>query len=225
MWTSPPVQTNSPGSRPGLLRDHACQQGVGRDVEGHAQEGVRRPLVQLAGELAVGHVELEERVARGQGHVLEFGDVPGRDDVPARVRVGLQVLDEFGDLVDVAAVGRGPGTPLDPVNGTEFAVGVGPFVPDGDALVLHPFDVRVAAEEPEQLHRHGLEMHPLGGDQREALAQVKAELAAKNAQGAGAGAVRFVRAVLEDVAQEVFIGRRDAHGSSLLRTRWLSLFV
>ena len=139
--------------------------------------------------------------------------------MPARVRVGLEVLDELGDLVDVAAVGRRPGAPLDAVNGAEFAVGVGPFVPDGDALVLHPFHVRVAAQEPQQLHRHGLEVHPLGGDQREALAQVKAHLAAEHTQGAGPGPVRFVRAVVQDIAQQVFIGRRNAHRSSLLRTR------
>src|SRR5689334_19170892 len=53
------------------LRDHHREQRVGGDVEGHAEEDVRAPLVELAGELAVGHVELEERVARGERHARD----------------------------------------------------------------------------------------------------------------------------------------------------------
>ena len=124
----------------------------------------------------------------------------------------FEVLHQLGDLVDMAAVGRGPAAPLDAVNGAEFAVGIRPFVPDGDALVLHPLHVGLAAQEPQQLHGHGLEMHALGGDQRKAFAEVKAHLPSKHAERAGAGAVRFMRAVGKDVTQEVFIRRRDAHG-------------
>lgn len=40
------------------LGQHAREQRVRRDVEGDAQAGVRRPLVQLAGQLAVAHVKL-----------------------------------------------------------------------------------------------------------------------------------------------------------------------
>src|SRR5665811_2131501 len=43
------------------LRDHPRQQRVGGDVERHTEEDVRRALVQLAGESAVGDVELEHR--------------------------------------------------------------------------------------------------------------------------------------------------------------------
>src|SRR5687768_11677510 len=59
-------------------------------------------------------------------------------------------------------------------------------------------------------------MHTLGGDQREALAEVKAHLTTENASGPRSGAVGFVRAVGQNVAQEVFIGRWDAHASSLM---------
>jgi hypothetical protein len=55
-------------------------------------------------------------------------------------------------------------------------------------------------------------MHAFGGDQRETPAKVKAELTAENAGGSGARAVGFVRAMGQDIAQEVFIRRRDAHG-------------
>src|SRR5688500_11320605 len=61
-------------------------------------------------------------------------------------------------------------------------------------------------------------MDPLSGDQRETPAEVKAHLAPENAGGSGSSAVRFVRAGSQDIAQEVFIRRWDAHGSSLL---WL----
>ena len=94
-------------------------------------------------------------------------DVPGADDVPAAVGVGPDLLDDLGDLVDVAAVGRRPGAPLVAVDRAEVAVLVGPLVPDRDAAVLQPLDVRVAAEEPQQLgeDRPGVDL--LGGHQRE----------------------------------------------------------
>ncbi|MNY81170.1 hypothetical protein D3C86_2225920 [compost metagenome] len=47
-----------------LLREHARQQRIGSNVERDAQECVRGSLVQLAGQLAVCNVELEEGVAR-----------------------------------------------------------------------------------------------------------------------------------------------------------------
>ena len=69
MWQSPPVQTNSPTSESGLLGHHVGEQRVAGDVERNAEEHVGAALVQLAGELAVGDVELEESVARRQGHL------------------------------------------------------------------------------------------------------------------------------------------------------------
>lgn len=47
------------------LRHHHRQQRVGGNVKRHAEEDVRRALVHLAGELAIGHVELEQAVAGG----------------------------------------------------------------------------------------------------------------------------------------------------------------
>src|SRR5512144_3086816 len=51
-----------------LLRDHVRQERVGRDVERHSEEQIRAPLVQLARELAVDDVELEQRVAGCERH-------------------------------------------------------------------------------------------------------------------------------------------------------------
>jgi hypothetical protein len=74
--------------QPGHLRDHVREQRVGRDVERHAEEHVGGALVELAAEPSGpafrrrGHVELEQRVAGGERHLRDVGDVPGRDDVP-----------------------------------------------------------------------------------------------------------------------------------------------
>ena len=60
------------------LGHHQREQRVGGDVEGHAQEDVGASLVHLAGELAVGHVELEEGVAGHERHLRQVRDIPGR---------------------------------------------------------------------------------------------------------------------------------------------------
>ena len=46
-------------------------------------------------------------------------------------------------------------------------------------------------------------MQLFGGDQREPLRQIEAQLPAEHAAGTGAGAVRFWRAVFEHMAQQV----------------------
>merc|ERR1711923_666421 len=46
------------------LGDHHGEQGVGSDVERNPEEQVRTPLVELAGEPSLRHVELEEGVTR-----------------------------------------------------------------------------------------------------------------------------------------------------------------
>ena len=56
-----------------LLGHHHGQQRVGSDIERHAKEHIAGTLVQLAGELAIGHVELEQRMAGRQRHLLHLG--------------------------------------------------------------------------------------------------------------------------------------------------------
>src|SRR5690606_37973094 len=51
-----------------LLRDHFGEQGVGSDVERHAEEDVGAALVELAREPAAGDMELKERVAGSERH-------------------------------------------------------------------------------------------------------------------------------------------------------------
>ena len=52
------------------LGHHHRQQGIGSNVERHAQEYVGTPLIQLAGEATIGHIELKERMARREGHTM-----------------------------------------------------------------------------------------------------------------------------------------------------------
>jgi hypothetical protein len=72
---APNVWTNSPGARSQDLRDHQRQQRVRGDIERHAEEDVGAALVELARQPAVGHVELEQRVA-GRSAIFEVGHVP-----------------------------------------------------------------------------------------------------------------------------------------------------
>ena len=73
---------NSPGCSHG-------QERVGCDVERNTEEGVGAALVELAGEFAVGHVELEKAMAGRQGHVVHFARVPRGDYHPAGIGIVL----------------------------------------------------------------------------------------------------------------------------------------
>ncbi len=191
------------GDQPDDLRHHLGEQRVRGDVEGHTQEDIGRALVQLAGQPAVRHVELEHGVARGECHVGDLGHIPRRDDVPAGIGGLPQRAHHRGDLVDVPAVRGRPRPPLMPVDRAEFALRVGPLVPDADAALLQPADVGRALQEPQQLHDHRPDVHLLGGDQREPLGQVEPHLVAEDAQGAGAGAVGLDRPGPQDAIHQI----------------------
>ena len=185
------------------LSDHHGQKGVGRDVERHAEEYVRTALIQLAGELSVSHIELEERMAWRKGHLLDFGHIPRGNDHPSRIRVVADHVHYIRELVDRASVRSRPAAPLMTVDRAEVAVFVRPFVPDGYAVVLEVLDVGIACDEPQELMDYGFEVDFLRGEEGEAFAEVEAHLIAEHALGAGTGAVRLHDAVFTDVAKEV----------------------
>jgi hypothetical protein len=187
------------------LGHHHRQKGVAGDVEGHAQEGVGAALVKLAGEAPVlVHVKLEEGVAGRQGHLVDFGRVPGADNVPARMGLGLDLGNDLGDLVQ-GALGAWPGAPLMPIDRAQLAFLVSPFVPDRHLVVAQVLNIGVAAEEPEQLMNDGAQVGLLGRHKGEAGAQIKTALVAKDAQGPHASAVFPFFAMLKDVLQEIQI--------------------
>ena len=87
------------------------------------------------------------------------------------------------------------------VDRAKLAVVVGPRVPDADPAFLQPAHVGVAAQEPQQFQDDGFAVQLLGGQEREALGQVKAHLAAEDTQRAGARAVAALHTVGQDVFQ------------------------
>ena len=187
------------------LGNHHGQKRVAGDVERHAEEDVRAALVELAGQFAVGNVKLKQCVAGRQGHFVNQRGIPGRYNQAAGIGFFLDLLHHVGDLVDVAAVGRGPATPLVAVNRAQVAVFVRPFVPDGNVVVFQVFDVGIAFEEPQQLVDNRAQVEFFGGQKRETLRQIEAHLVAEHGARAGAGAVGFVVAVLHDVAHQAEI--------------------
>ena len=185
----------------GDVRHHHAQQGIAGDVERHAQEEVGAALVELQAKLAVSHIELEQRVARRQLHGRHIGDVPGAHDDAARVRSVLYLVNDLRDLVDVTAGVVGPRPPLTAIHGPQVAVLVGPLVPDAHPMLLQVPHIGVALEEPQQFVDDRLEMHLLGGEQREPLAQVAPQLVAKDALRARARSVVLNSAIIKHMLQ------------------------
>lgn len=101
-------------------------------------------MVELEVESAVDDVKLEEAMARWQSHFADVRGIPSGDDDAAGVGVVFELVDGLGDLVDViflvealmfAGFVEGfPFTPLVAVDWSEFALFVGPSVPDGGVL-------------------------------------------------------------------------------------------
>ena len=96
----------------GFVARHLChhhqEQGIGGDVEGYAEEGVCRPLVELERETVTGHIELEDGVTGGERHLIHLSHVPGGDDHTSGVGVVLQLVEHILDLVYRATVVIGP---------------------------------------------------------------------------------------------------------------------
>ena len=141
---------------------HHRQQGIGSNVERHSEEGVRTSLVQLAGQSAVGYVELEEAMTGRQGHLVHIRRVPRADYHPTRVRIALYRFNDFRKLVYAASVRGIPAAPLLAVNRTEVAVSVCPFVPDAYLVVVKVSYVCIAADEPQQFVYYRAQVHLLG---------------------------------------------------------------
>ena len=193
-------------------RDHQGEKRIRCDIERDAEEDVGASLVELTRKPAVEHIELEETVAGREFHAVDVRRIPGADKEATRVGVAADVFDQVRDLVDLPAVGRRPRAPLMSVDGAQFSVLVGPLVPDGHAMVLQVPDVRVAAQEPDELVEDGLQMHFLGRDQRKPFGEVEAHLIAEDAPGPGPGAVGLPGSVLQDVLDEIEVGLHRRQG-------------
>ncbi len=208
-----------------LLGHHVGEQRVAGDVERHAKKDVRTALVQLATELSFFawvlrwcHVELEERMAGHERHLVELGHVPCAHDDAAAVGVVFERVNDLLDLVNVASIGGGPAAPLNAVHGTKVAVFAGPFVPNGDVAFFEPVVVAGTCEKPQQLLNDGAQVNLFGGHQWEPFMEVKPHLVAKHALGARASAVCLGNALASHVLHEVFVLAADgAHRDNLVK--------
>ena len=144
-------------------------------------------------------------MTRRQRHLVDVGRIPRAHDQPPRIRIAPDHVDDIGDLVDASPIRRRPGAPLRSIDRAEIAVGVGPFVPDRNAVVFEIFDVGVAFEEPQQFVDDRFQRQLLGGQHRKAGRQIEAHLVAEDRQRPGAGAVGFLHAVAEDPFEQVVI--------------------
>src|SRR3954447_14439173 len=191
--------------QPGHLRHHHRKQSIRCDVERHPEKYIARALIELARQFAVGHIELEQAVARRQRHLVDVRRIPCTDDQAARNRVAPDHVDHVRYLVDAASVRSRPGSPLRSIDRAEIAIGVGPFVPDRNAVVFEIFDVGLAGEKPQQLVHDRLQRQLLRCQHRKSGGQIEAHLVAEDRQRAGTGAVAFLRAVGKDSLKQVVI--------------------
>ena len=82
------------GLEPAFARQHVGQQRIGGDVERNAEEDVGAALVKLEGEAARGDLRLEQAVAGGERHLREFARIPCGDDLPTRMRIAADQVDD-----------------------------------------------------------------------------------------------------------------------------------
>ena len=55
------------------------QEGIRSNIKGNTQEEVSAALIELAAQFSVGHIKLEEDMARWERHLRDFAYVPGTD--------------------------------------------------------------------------------------------------------------------------------------------------
>ncbi len=88
-----------------------------------------------------------------------------------------------------------------PVDRSKFPILVCPLVPDVHILLLQSAHVGVTAQKPQQLDDNAMHKHPLGGQQREAIVQIKAHLMPEHSVCARACTVIAQYAVVPNTMQ------------------------
>ncbi len=114
-------------------------------------------------------------------------------------------MQHLTDLVDGAAVRRGPAAPLLAIDRTQLAVFGGPVIPDGDVVLPQITDIGLAREKPEQLMNNRTQMQFLGGQQRKALRQIETHLITEEPIGPRTGAVVLVHTLFARRTQKLEI--------------------
>ena len=128
-------------------------------------------------------------MAGRERHLPDFSGVPSGDNQPATIGLGPNHVNDLRNLVDSGAVGGLPIGPLSAVDAPEAAVGLGPFVPDGDSVFLERPHVGVSAQEPEQFVDNAFQVKLFRREQRESLLQIEADLRSEDRPSACSGPV------------------------------------
>ncbi|EXI76159.1 MAG: hypothetical protein AW07_00673 [Candidatus Accumulibacter sp. SK-11] len=95
--------------------------------------------------------------------------------------------------------------PLVAINRPEIAVGVGPFIPDANTVLVQVADVRLAAKEPQQLVDDRAQVKSLGCQKGETGVQVETHLPAEYRERTGARTVALHAAPVQHVLHQIQI--------------------
>lgn len=184
------------------LRHHHRQEGVGGNIEGNTQKGIRTPLIELAAQLTLLNIKLKEAVTGRKGHAIDLPHVPGVHNQTPAVRMGLDHPDHIGNLIDRAPVRSGPGTPLFGINRAELPPFIRPFVPNRDAVILEILNIGVPLQEPEKFIDDRFEMDLFGRQEGETVIQIKTHLITEGADCSHTRTVFFLLPIGEDVPEK-----------------------
>ena len=97
--------------QPTNMRDQMSQQGIGTDIERHAEKRIGRTLIELTVKQrgtsptvregsSLLNLELKQSVTGRQVDVIAFARVPAADDQTARIRIRFDLVKQTRDLID-----------------------------------------------------------------------------------------------------------------------------
>mmetsp|Transcript_16655 Transcript_16655/g.26417 ORF Transcript_16655/g.26417 Transcript_16655/m.26417 type:complete len:240 (-) Transcript_16655:216-935(-) len=208
------------------LRHHPGQQRIGSDIERHSQSHISRPLIHLARQPTIRHIELHKHMARRQRHLIQIARIPRTHHNPARVGIVLDLLDAVHQLIHSLAIIlivhtsilRAKVSPLESINRSQVAFFIvrqtaivqklarAVSVPNMDAFVLQFLSRRGATHEPQQFLRYASPKHLLCGQQREdVILQRKPHLRSKNGQRASSRSISSLHALRHNLFNQAQI--------------------
>src|SRR5262249_34907754 len=145
--------------------------------------------------------KLKNGMAGHQRHFRQFCYVPCTDDEPPAIGAGFYLFNKVAYLVNGFSISAFPTAPLFAVDRSQFALFVGPFVPDRYAVVFEVLDIGLPFQEPKQFINDAFEVELFGGYQWKSFLEVKPHLVAEATGGACAGTVGLGCAIVNDVLQ------------------------
>ena len=140
-------------------------------------------------------------MAGHERHFGEIGYIPGADDQPAAIGIGFDLMDQILYLINHHTICTLPATPLFAVNRTQFAICIGPLVPDTDSVFLEIANIGFSLQKPKQFMDNAFRMHLFSGNQWKSFGEIEAHLIAKNTDGTGSGTIGFLCSVIQNVLQ------------------------